>query len=93
MSEDESEWSWWDRAKLNFWNLMQADKDEQFEETVGKSMEKADGANDKQALIINLVTAGIGYGVYSSTTGLLAMVGIAIMVLGIGPILKWVVQG
>jgi len=90
---EDPEYTWWDEAKLNFWNLMQADKEEQFDETVGASMEKADDVNYRLALVINLITAGIGYAVYSTTTGLLAIVGIAIMVLGIGPILKWVIQG
>ena len=91
MSDDER--STWQKMKLNALELIFADKDTQYEETVGASMEKADDVNYRLALVINLITAGIGYAVYSTTSGLLAIVGIGIMVLGIGLILKWVIQG
>lgn len=90
---DDTEYTWWDEAKLNFWNLLQSDTDEQFDETVGASVEKANDVDYRAGLIINLVTALIGVLIYANFSGLLALVGVAIIVLGLGPILKWVIQG
>jgi len=90
MSGDER--STWQKMKLNALELIFADKETQYEETVEASMDKAQGVDYRVGLLINIGTIIVGYGVYSLLSGLLAYVGIGIMVMGILPILMWVIE-
>lgn len=90
---DEDELSHWQKAKLNFWNLLYADSDEQFDETVGQSVDKAQDVDYKMGLLINLATIAIGYSAYWFIEGIIGIVGLLFAILSVLSILKWVVQG
>jgi hypothetical protein len=89
---EDTDYSWWDEAKLNFWDLMQAESDEQYDETVGESMDKAQSVDYKTGLIVNVATIAVGYGLYEFIGGIIGIVGIILAILSGLSILKWVIQ-
>jgi hypothetical protein len=91
MSNDDTDRSTWDKAKLHFLKLTQADAEEQLDETIRKpTAEKGTTDNWKLGLVVNLAQTALGIALYVLTTGILAWAGIILAVLSVLAIVKWV---
>jgi len=89
MSGDEP--STWEKMKMNALELIFSDKETQFDEAVRKpAQEKGTTENYKLGLVVNLAQIAVGVGLYLVYSGILAWVGIALAVLSIIAILRWV---
>jgi hypothetical protein len=92
MSNDDTDRSTWEQAKLHFLKLTQADADEQLDETIRKpASEKGTTDNWKLGLVVNTAQLVLGIALYMFTSGILAWAGVILAVLSVLAIVKWVV--
>lgn len=92
MSNDDQDRSTWDKAKMHFLKLTQADADEQLDETVRKPLaDKGSTDNWRLGLLINLAQAILGIALYVYTSGVLTWLGAILAGLAVFAIVKWVV--
>lgn len=89
---DDTDYSMWEKAKLNFWNLMQADSETQLDETVREpTANKGKTDNWQLGLTLNVLQIALGVVFWIFFSGVLAWIGAILAILSIIAIVKWAV--